>query len=104
MPEQGAGACVVVAALLAEGAKCEGRGQMDGRHDAAGGVITLKPSTHRLRLLLNRRAHTQRRTVGGCIDRGVHQMLHKRNSSGSPALLRSTRIKMRAVASIFHTA
>jgi hypothetical protein len=31
-------------------------------------------------------------------------MLHKRNSSGSPALLRSTRIKMRAVASIFHTA
>jgi hypothetical protein len=31
-------------------------------------------------------------------------MLRMRNSSGSPALLRSTRIKMRAVASIFHTA
>ena len=50
-----AGAGVVVAALLAKAPERKRRGQMDGRHHAAGGVVTFKTGTHGLGLLCRRR-------------------------------------------------
>src|SRR5665213_2378250 len=95
---------VIVSTLVAETAKRERRRQMDWRHDTASRVIAFQSSAHGLRLLLDRCARDGRGTaVGDRVYRGVHQS-SAYELSGSTALLRSTRIDMRAVASIFHTA